>query len=106
MANEINSAYKHLSLFYANEKFLTNIYDFKNHIKESLYALGFKYDLDKIVNDVIVNSLQGNLFVDTSDTDNVLIVYNSVDNTGEVLKLDTMQDIAVFTKVISDLIKE
>lgn len=106
MANEINSAYKHLSLFYANEKFLTNIYDFKNHIKESLYALGFKYDLDKIVNTVIVNSLQGNLFMDTSDTDNVLIVYNSVDNSGEVLKLDTMQDIAVFTKVISDLIKE
>lgn len=107
MANEINSAYKHLSLFYANEKFLTNIYDFKNHIKESLYTLGFKYDLDKIVNDVIVNSFeQGNSFMDTFNTDNVLIVYNSVDNSGEVLKLDTMQDISVFTKVISDLIKE
>lgn len=107
MANEINSAYKHLSLFYANEKFLTNIYDFKNHIKESLYALGFKYDLDKIVTDVIVNSFeQGSLFMDTFNTNNVLIVYNSVDNSGEVLKLDTMQDIAVFTKVISDLIKE
>ncbi|ADM73561.1 hypothetical protein LaPh949_gp003 [Lactococcus phage 949] len=107
MANEINSAYKHLSLFYSNEKFLTNIYDFKNHIKESLYALGFKYDLDKIVNNVIVNSFeQGNSFMVTFNTDNVLIVYNSVDNSGEVLKLDTMQDIAVFTKVISDLIKE
>ncbi len=106
-ANEINSAYKHLSLFYANEKFLTNIYDFKNHIKDSLYALGFKYDLDKIVTDVIVNSFeQGSLFMDTFNTNNVLIVYNSVDNSGEVLKLDTMQDIAVFTKVISDLIKE
>lgn len=107
MANEINSAYKHLSLFYANEKFLTNIYDFKNHIKESLYALGFKYDLDKIVNDVIVNSFeQGNLFMDTFNTDNLIVLYNSVDNSGEVLKLDTIQDIAVFTKVISDLIKE
>ncbi|ARM66130.1 hypothetical protein AM2_003 [Lactococcus phage AM2] len=105
MANEINSAYKHLSLFYFNEKFLTDVDDFTNHIKESL--LGFKYDLDKIVNDVIVNSFeQGNSFMDTFNTDNVLIVYNSVDNSGEVLKLDTMQDIAVFTKVISDLIKE
>lgn len=107
MANEINSAYKHLSLFYFNDKFLTDVDDFTNHIKESLYTLGFKYDLDKIVNDVIVNSLeQGNSFMDTFNTDNVLIVYNSVDNSGEVLKLDTMQDIAVFTKVISDLIKK
>ena len=107
MANEINSAYKHLSLFYYNEKFLTDVDDFTNHIKESLYALGFKYDLDKIVNDVIVNSFeQGNSFMDTFNTDNVLIVYNSVDNSGEVLKLDTMQDIAVFTKVIKDLIQE
>ena len=107
MANEINSAYKHLSLFYFNEKFLTDVDDFTNHIKESLCTLGFKYDLDKIVNDVIVNSFkQGNSFMDTFNTDNVLIVYNSVDNSGEVLKLDTMQDIAVFTKVISDLIKE
>lgn len=107
MVNEINSAYKHLSLFYFNDKFLTDVDDFTNHIKESLYTLGFKYDLDKIVNDVIVNSLgQGNSFMDTFNTDNVLIVYNSVDNSGEVLKLDTMTDIAVFTKVISDLIKE
>lgn len=107
MANEINSAYKHLSLFYANEKFLTDVDDFTNHIRESLYALGFKYDLDKIVNDVIVNSFeQGNSFMATFNTDNFLIVYNSVDNSGEVLKLNTMTDIAVFTKVISDLIKE
>lgn len=108
MANEINSAYKHLSLFYFNEKFLTDVDDFTNHIKDSLYALGFKYDLDKIVNTVIVNLFeQGNSFMDTFNTDNnVLIVYNSVDNSGEVLKLDTMQDVAVFTKVISDLIKE
>lgn len=107
MVNEINSAYKHLSLFYANEKFLTNVYDFKNHIKDSFYSHGFEYDLDKIVNTVIETSFaQGSLYMDTFNTDNVLIVYNSVDNSGEVLKLDTMQDIAVFTKVINDLIKE
>ena len=107
MANEINSAYKHLSLFYANEKFLTDVYDFKNHVKDSFYSRGFKYDLDKMVNTVIVNSFeQGNSFMATFNTDNFLIIYNSVDNSGEVLKLNTMTDIAVFTKVISDLIKE
>ena len=107
MANEINSAYKHLSLFYANEEFLTDVYDFKNHVKDSFYSRGFKYDLDKMVNTVIVNSFeQGNSFMATFNTDNFLIIYNSVDNSGEVLKLNTMTDIAVFTKVISDLIKE
>ena len=107
MANEINSAYKHLSLFYANEKFLTNIYDFKNHVKDSFYSRGFKYDLDKMVNTVIETSFaQGNLYMETFNTDNVLVFFNSVDNSGGALKLDTMQDIAVFTKVIGDLIKE
>ena len=107
MANEINSAYKHLSLFYANEKFLTNIYDFKNHVKDSFYSRGFKYDLDKMVNTVIETSFaQGNLYMETFNTDNVLVFFNSVDNSGRALKLDTMQDIAVFTKVIGDLIKE
>lgn len=107
MANEINSAYKHLSLFYANEKFLTNIYDFKNHVKDSFYSRGFKYDLDKMVNTVIETSFaQGNLYMDTFNTDNVLVFFNSVDNSGGALKLDTMQDITVFTKVIRDLIKE
>ena len=106
MVNEINSAYKHLSLFYANEKFLTDSYDFVNHVMDSFHARGFKYDLDEM-DTVIENSFaQRDLCMDTFNTDNVLIVYNSVDNSGEVLKLDTMQDIAVFTKVIRDLIKK
>lgn len=107
LANEINSAYKHLSLFYANENFLTNVYDFKNHIKDSFCARGFKYDLDKMVNTVIETSFaQGNLYMETLNTDNILVFFNSVDNSGGVLTLNTKQDIAVFIKVISDLIKE
>ena len=107
LANEINSAYKHLSLFYANENFLTNIYDFKNHIKDSFCARGFEYDLDKMVNTVIETSFaQGNLYMETLNTDNILVFFNSVDNSGGVLTLNTKQDIAVFIKVISDLIKE
>lgn len=107
LTNELNSAYKHLSLFYANEQFLTNVYDFKNHIKDSFYSHGFEYDLDKIVNTVIETSFaQGNLYMETFNTDNILVFFNSVDNSGGVLTLNTKQDIAVFTKVISDLIKE
>lgn len=107
MANEINSAYKHLSLFYFNDKFLTDSYDFVNHVMESFHARGVKYDLDKMVNTVIETSFaQGNLYMETFNTDNVLVFFNSVDNSGGALKLDTMQDIAVFTKVIGDLIKE
>lgn len=107
LTNELNSAYKHLSLFYANEQFLTNVYDFKNHIKDSFYSQGFEYDLDKIVNTVIETSFsQGNLYMETFNTDNILVFFNSVDNSGGVLTLNTKQDIAVFTKVISDLIKE
>ena len=107
LANEINSAYKHLSLFYANENFLTNVYDFKNHIKDSFCARGFEYDLDKMVNTVIETSFaQGNLYMETLNTDNILVFFNSVDNSGGVLTLNTKQDIAVFIKVISDLIKE
>lgn len=107
MANEINSAYKHLSLFYANEKFLTDVDDFMNHVIESFYSRGFKYDLDKMANTVIETSFaQGNLYMETFNTDNVLVFFNSVDNSGGALKLDTMQDITVFTKVIRDLIKE
>ena len=106
MANEINSAYKHLSLFYANEKFLTDSYDFVNHVMESFHARGVKYDLDEM-DTVIENSFaQRDLYMDTFKTDNILVFFNSVDNSGGALKLDTMQDIAVFTKVISDLIKE
>ncbi|AHC94081.1 hypothetical protein T548_0003 [Lactococcus phage phiL47] len=106
MANEINSAYKHLSLFYANEKFLTDSYDFVNHVMESFHARGVKYDLDEM-DTVIENSFaQRDLYMDTFNTDNILVFFNSVDNSGGALKLDTMQDIAVFTKVISDLIKE
>ena len=106
MANEINSAYKHLSLFYANEKFLTDSYDFANHVMESFHARGVKYDLDEM-DTVIENSFaQRDLYMDTFKTDNILVFFNSVDNSGGALKLDTMQDIAVFTKVISDLIKE
>ena len=106
LANEINSAYKHLSLFYANEKFLTDSYDFVNHVMESFHARGVKYDLDEM-DTVIENSFaQRDLYMDTFKTDNILVFFNSVDNSGGVLKLDTMQDIAVFTKVISDLIKE
>lgn len=107
LVNELNSAYKHLSLFYANEEFLTDVYDFKNHIKESFYARGFVYDLDKMVNTVIETSFaQGNLYMETFNTDNILVFFNSVDNSGGVLTLDTEKDIKVFTKVISDLIKE
>lgn len=107
MANEINSAYKHLSLFYSNEKFLTDAHDFKNHVKDSFYSRGFKYDLDKMVNTVIENLCARRDFcMDTFNTDNVLVFFNSVDNSGGVLKLNTMQDIAFFTEVISDLIKE
>ena len=107
LANEINSAYKHLSLFYANENFLTNVYDFKNHIKDSFCARGFEYDLDKMVNTVIETSFaQGNLYMETFNTDNILVFFNSVDNSGGVLTLNTKQDIAVFAKVIGDLIKE
>lgn len=107
LANEINSAYKHLSLFYANENFLTNVYDFKNHIKDSFCTRGFEYDLDKMVNTVIETSFaQGNLYMETLNTDNILVFFNSVDNSGGVLTLNTKQDIAVFIKVISDLIKE
>ena len=106
MANEINSAYKHLSLFYANEKFLTDSYDFVNHVMESFHARGVKYDLDEM-DTVIENSFaQRDLYMDTFKTDNILVFFNSVDNSGGALKLDTIQDIAVFTKVISDLIKE
>lgn len=106
MANEINSAYKHLSLFYANEKFLTDSYDFVNHVMESFHARGVKYDLDEM-DTVIENSFaQRDLYMDTFKTDNILVFFNSVDNSGGALKLDTMQDIAVFTKVINDLIKE
>ena len=106
MANEINSAYKHLSLFYANEKFLTDSYDFVNHVMESFHARVVKYDLDEM-DTVIENSFaQRDLYMDTFKTDNILVFFNSVDNSGGALKLDTMQDIAVFTKVISDLIKE
>lgn len=106
MVNEINSAYKHLSLFYANEKFLTDSYDFVNHVMESFHARGVKYDLDEM-DTVIENSFaQRDLYMDTFKTDNILVFFNSVDNSGGALKLDTMQDIAVFTKVISDLIKE
>ena len=106
MANEINSAYKHLSLFYANEKFLTDSYDFVNHVMESFHARGVKYDLDEM-DTVIENSFaQRDLYMDTFNTDNILVFFNSVDNSGGALKLDTMQDITVFTKVISDLIKE
>ena len=106
MANEINSAYKHLSLFYANEKFLTDSYDFVNHVMESFHARGVKYDLDEM-DTVIKNSFaQRDLYMDTFNTDNILVFFNSVDNSGGALKLDTMQDITVFTKVISDLIKE
>ena len=106
MANEINSAYKHLSLFYANEKFLTDSYDFVNHVMESFHARGVKYDLDEM-DTVIENSFaQRDLYMDTFNTDNILVFFNSVDNSGGALKLDTIQDIAVFTKVISDLIKE
>lgn len=107
LANELNSAYKHLSLFYANEQFLTNVYDFKNHIKDSFYSRGFEYDLDKMVNTVIETSFaQGNLHMETFNTDNILVFFNSVDNSGGVLTLNTKQDIAVFIKVITDLIKE
>lgn len=106
MVNEINSAYKHLSLFYANEKFLTDSYDFVNHVMESFHARGVKYDLDEM-DTVIENSFaQRDLYMDTFKTDNILVFFNSVDNSGGALKLDTMQDIAVFTKVINDLIKE
>ena len=106
MANEINSAYKHLSLFYANEKFLTDSYEFVNHVMESFHARGVKYDLDEM-DTVIENSFaQRDLYMDTFKTDNILVFFNSVDNSGGALKLDTMQDITVFTKVISDLIKE
>ena len=106
MANEINSAYKHLSLFYANEKFLTDSYDFVNHVMESFHARGVKYDLDEM-DTVIENSFaQRDLYMDTFKTDNILVFFNSVDNSGGALKLDTMQDITVFTKVIRDLIKE
>lgn len=106
MVNEINSAYKHLSLFYANEKFLTDSYDFVNHVMESFHARGVKYDLDEM-DTVIENSFaQRDLYMDTFKTDNILVFFNSVDNSGGALKLDTIQDIAVFTKVISDLIKE
>ena len=44
--------------------------------------------------------------IKTFNTDNILVFFNSVDNSGGVLTLNTKQDIAVFTKVISDLIKE
>lgn len=106
MANEINSAYKHLSLFYANEKFLTDSYDFVNHVMESFHARGVKYDLDEM-DTVIENSFaQRDLYMDTFKTDNILVFFNSVDNSGGALKLDTKQDIEVFIKVINDLIKE
>lgn len=105
LVNEINSAYKHISLFYANEKFLTDVYDFKNHIRNSLYSRRFKYDLDKMVNIVIETSFaQGNLYMETFNTDNILVFFNSVDDSGGVLTLKTKQDIEVFTKVINDLI--
>ncbi|ARM66662.1 hypothetical protein AM4_003 [Lactococcus phage AM4] len=108
MANEINSAYKHLSLFYSNEKFLTDAHDFVNHIMEGFHAREVEYDLDEI--DTVIEALctlcaQRDLCMDTFNTDNVLVFFNSVDNSGGVLKLNTEQDIAVFTKVISDLIK-
>lgn len=106
MVNEINSAYKHLSLFYANEKFLTDSYDFVNHVMESFHARGVKYDLDEM-DTVIENSFaQGNLYMETFNTDNILVFFNSVDNSGGVLTLNTKQDIEVFIKVINDLIKE
>ena len=105
LVNEINSAYKHISLFYANEEFLTDVYDFKNHIRNSLYARRFKYDLDKMVNIVIETTFaQGNLYMETFNTDNILVFFNSVDDSGGVLTLKTKQDIEVFTKVINDLI--
>ncbi|MDN6751242.1 MAG: hypothetical protein L0L95_13445 [Staphylococcus equorum] len=106
MANEINSAYKHLSLFYANEKFLTDAYDFVNHVMESFHAREVKYDLDEMATVIETLCTQRDLGIDTFNTDNVLVFFNSVDNSGGVIKLDTMQDIAVFTKVIRDLIKE
>lgn len=106
MANEINSAYKHLSLFYSNEKFLTDAHDFVNHIMEGFYAREVEYNLEEM--DTVIEDLctQRDLCMDTFKTDNVLVFFNSVDNSGGVLKLNTMQDIAFFTKVISDLIKE
>ena len=106
MANEINSAYKHLSLFYANEKFLTDAHDFVNHIMEGFHAREVKYDLDEMDTVIETLCLQRDLCMDTFNTDNVLVFFNSVDNSGGVFKLNTMTDIAVFTKVISDLIKE
>lgn len=107
LANELNSAYKHLSLFYSNEEFLTDIYDFKNHIKESFYTRGFEYDLDKMANIVIETSFtQINWYMETFNTDNILVFFNSVDNSGGVFTLNTEKDISVFTKVIKDLIKE
>lgn len=106
MANEINSAYKHLSLFYANEKFLTDSYDFVNHVMESFHARGIKYDLDEMDTVIGTSFAQRDLYMDTFNTDNILVFFNSVDNSGGALKLDTIQDITVFTKVISDLIKE
>ncbi|QGJ84884.1 hypothetical protein [Lactococcus phage P1048] len=105
MANEINSAYKHLSLFYSNEKFLTDAHDFMDNVWDSFHTCGIKYDLDEM-NTVMENSFaQRDLYMDTFKTDNILVFFNSVDNSGGALKLDTMQDIAVFTKVIRDLIK-
>lgn len=107
MANEINSAYKHLSLYYANEKFLTNVHDLKNHVKNSFHARGFEDNLDEIANTVIETLYErGNLHMEVFNTDNILVFFNSVNNSFGVLKLDTMQDIAVFTKVIKDLIQE
>lgn len=106
MANEINSAYKHLSLFYSNEKFLTDAHDFVNHIMEGFHAREVKYDLDEMHTVIETLCAQRDLCMDTFNTDNVLVFFNSVDNSGGVLKLNTMQDIAFFTKVISDLIKE
>lgn len=103
LTNEINSAFEHLSLFYAKEEYQTDAYKFKQRLKDSLKNNGFEYNLDKMADVIITNSFtQGNLYMETLNTDNILVFFNSVDNSGGVLTINTKQDLEVFIKVISN----
>lgn len=103
LTNEINYAFEHLSLFYAKEEYQTDVYKFKQRLKDSLKNKGFEYNVDKMADIIITNSFtQGNLYMETLNTDDILVFFNSSDNSGGVLTINTKQDLEVFIEVISN----
>lgn len=102
LTNEINSVLKHLSLFYAKKEYQTDANKFKQRLKDSLENNGFEHITGEVVDAIITNSLaQGILYMETFNTDNILVFFNSTDNSGGILKINTKQDLEVLIKVIS-----